>query len=211
MTELFNCLWILFGIAVVSPCFKRTTYILGRNHSIPAFTTWKMNFLSAVGFSVVFSFLCSIHFLQHTIQKPDVFDTASQNVNFGELFVRWVCRQKFSQFRKSHVDILLSPSLSFGYGKHIPFNAKGSRCQHVVFEICRRQIKTWNRSWEVPRNTSLDFKLVCLGEFLVAIHRYQASVVSFIHSVVAYDIIAFFNPIKVLSSYNNNSLTPVNW
>lgn len=183
MTESFSGLWTLFAKAAVRPCSKRAAFILGRDYSIPAFTTWGINFLSAVCFPVVFSFLHSIHFLQYTIQKPNIPDATSQNVNFGELFVWWVCRQKFSQFRKSHVDILLSPALPFGYGKHIPFNAEGSGCQDVVFDVGSRDIQTWNRSGLTPRNTSRDFKLVCLRDFpgsSVVIHRYQASVVWFI-------------------------------
>lgn len=163
---------------------------------------------------MVFPFLYSIHFLQYIIQKSNIPDAASQNINFGELFVWWVGRQKFSQFRKSHVDILLSPALPFGYGKHIPFNAEGLCCQHVVFDIRSPDIKTWNRSCKIPWENSRAFKLVCLGEFLgsyVSIHRYKASLVWFVFCVITYDIIAFFNPIKVLSSYNNNILTPVNW
>lgn len=173
-----DCFRILFAKAAGRPCSKRTTFISGPNYSIPAFTaTWRINLLSAVGFCIVFPFLYSIHFFQYTIQKSNIPDAASQNINFGELFVRWVGGQKFSQFRKSHVDILLSPALPFGYGKHIPFNAEGPCCQHVVFDIRSPDIKTWDRSCKTLWKTSLAFKFVCLGEFLgsnVPVHRFKA-------------------------------------
>lgn len=215
LTGFFNCFWILFTRAAVRPCSIKTTFIFRPNYFVPAFTaTWGTNLLRAVGFCMVFPFLYSIHFLQYIIQKSNIPDAASQNINFGELFVRWVGRQKFSQFRKSHVDILLSPALPFGYGKHILFNAEGPCCQHVVFDIRSPDIKTWNRNCRTPWKTSRAFKLVCFGEFLGsndAIHRYNTSLGWFVLFVIVYDGIAFFNPIKVLSSYNNNILTPVNW